>query len=165
MQCDMDSQRLSAYLDGEVSDSEAHAIRAHLDRCVACQDELAQLQQLTHRIQESIRTTTVPEDLQEHILLAITELHQAVQARRVLLLYGCCLALVVAGVSWLAFSPLGNFVRLMLRLAFAAGHSALRLVATGGVVWPTVIVVLSILLGGASVTAVVRVLRSSEVTV
>lgn len=165
MQCDMDSSTLSAYLDGELSESEAETIQAHIEDCQRCQDELAQLQQVTHSVQMLLSTVAVPEDLQNRILLSIKEIHQGAQARRLLLVYGFCLALVIVGVFWLALSPFGKFVRVMFRLGFAAGHSAVQLVATGGAVWPTVIVVLSVLLGIASVTGVVRMLKSSEVTV
>ncbi len=38
---------LSAYLDGELTTQDRHAVRAHLDACEACRTELASLQSLS----------------------------------------------------------------------------------------------------------------------
>ncbi len=46
MRCKDMPQRLQAYVDGQLSLSEARVVQAHLDACAACREDLAMLRQV-----------------------------------------------------------------------------------------------------------------------
>lgn len=63
--CEEYESALSAFLDGELSEAEQPALRAHLADCPACRAYLAELTQLHEALGEEIEP---PERLDEHIL-------------------------------------------------------------------------------------------------
>lgn len=162
---DISSERLSAFLDGELTPSDMDQLSSHIAECPDCQNAVAEARRVRELIQLSLAASTPSSTLQERILASVTRLHQEAQARRLVVMYTFCLALVIAGVTWMVFSPIGRFLRLVFRLLFTAVDSVFRVVASTGLVWPSVIVASSFILGGLAVAAVVRMLKSSEVTV
>lgn len=162
---DVQSEQLSAYLDGELAGEVLREIEDHIITCDACQTTLSELQQVRQLVQASLAAQSVPFSVEERIRVSIVQAHQDAEVGRGLIVYACCLALVVAGVLYIALSPLGRIVRLVWGLLFTATGGVFRVIAATGVLWPTVIGISSILVGIACVLLVVRMLRSSEVTV
>lgn len=68
MHCRRISGLLSAYLDAELSDEEMGGVRAHLDRCAGCRQELEELQE-TKRLLASLVWKTPRTEL-ERLLVA-----------------------------------------------------------------------------------------------
>lgn len=56
-----DIERLSAYLEGELSPAEAQELQAHLDACPACREDLAQFQAMLADL-KSLPTLSAPPD-------------------------------------------------------------------------------------------------------
>lgn len=72
MNCKSVEQRLSAYLDGELTGTEMMAIRGHLHDCRACEEEANYLRLLKRHLCE----TAVPEpptDLADRLIASIRE--------------------------------------------------------------------------------------------
>ncbi len=59
MWCDVDSEELSSWVDGEIGDARAEELRAHVVTCPACRAELEQIR----RVDDTIRSRAVSGDL------------------------------------------------------------------------------------------------------
>lgn len=68
-QCDYVCERLSAWLDGELTEAERAAVAAHLEACSGCRRELAQLSALDAAL-ESL-SAPVPPLVAERVLARI----------------------------------------------------------------------------------------------
>lgn len=70
MQCDTIQILFSAYLDGEIGDSDRRALEGHLDACAACTGELAALRGSV-RLLRALMPEEPPAELRPRILAAI----------------------------------------------------------------------------------------------
>ncbi len=74
MKCKETSERLDAYLDGELAPREALAVQAHLRECPRCAAELQELQRLSEAVQ-SLEGIVPPSDFSRRV-------RDAAEARR-----------------------------------------------------------------------------------
>ena len=70
MNCKMASQKLGAYLDGELSGAEMLALRGHLRDCGACAEEAESLRSLKSAL-FSLSCCPAPEGLEQRLMSAI----------------------------------------------------------------------------------------------
>ena len=68
MRCTQSRERLSAYLDGELTPSEAGAIREHVAACADCAGEYAALAATSRQLKEGLVRYTAPDVLKARIL-------------------------------------------------------------------------------------------------
>ncbi|WCK53577.1 zf-HC2 domain-containing protein [Aneurinibacillus sp. Ricciae_BoGa-3] len=64
-------EQLSAYLDDELPLAESIDVKRHLDACVSCRTVLQELSSMQRNILAAYRSVLLPEDLEEHIRLAV----------------------------------------------------------------------------------------------
>lgn len=74
MDCKAVEEKLSAYLDGQLSAEEMRLVDAHLKTCPACQDELSSLEG-TIALLHSLEAVAPPVELKEKILGRVQELN------------------------------------------------------------------------------------------
>ena len=66
-------ERAFEYLDGEMSTLDCDRLKAHLDECQSCVQQLADDEQLKRAIREGCPCEEAPRDLRARILVSITE--------------------------------------------------------------------------------------------
>lgn len=162
MNCEWIQERLSAYLDDELSMSERDLVKRHLDTCSDCQAELAQLADVISSVQFTYGTATVPRGLDERIALAIEAVHGRSQVLRLTLVYLVCALLSAVTVLALVLSPVGLFVLAMIRLVAAMVRSVAYLSTVIGHPWFVILVACCILLAVLSVMGVMRTLKTTQ---
>jgi predicted anti-sigma-YlaC factor YlaD len=96
MTCDDVHLDLGAYAVGALAVAEAEAVRRHLDSCVACRDELAELERVTALLAllppaEALAPSRPPDAMLDRLLAKV-----AVERRRRLTLAGVAAAVAVA---------------------------------------------------------------------
>ncbi|MGL4800127.1 MAG: anti-sigma factor family protein [Cellulosilyticaceae bacterium] len=72
MRCNDYNEQLSAYLDGALSEEEAHALTTHLETCENCKETLAALQVIQKELQ-SIDGIQVPASFHDHMMAKVRE--------------------------------------------------------------------------------------------
>ncbi|MHB1652802.1 MAG: anti-sigma factor family protein [Desulfitobacteriaceae bacterium] len=134
MNCDECMERISEYLDEELSQLECLEIKAHLECCPECRAMSNQFQSIHLNLVNAVNEIPVPVGLEERILLSLR--HEQELTRKRVWLSG--LILVVLGIPVLTlFSPL--FLSL-LRFLYTTTSVFLR-------TWPTLIHLVSPVLG------------------
>ena len=73
MRCMQSRERLSAYLDGELTPSEAGAVREHVTACSDCASEYAALAATSRQLKEGLVRYSAPDVLKARILNKLSE--------------------------------------------------------------------------------------------
>jgi mycothiol system anti-sigma-R factor len=108
MRCTESRDRLNAYLDGELTPSEADTIREHVAGCADCASEYATLAATSRQLKEGLVRYTAPDVLKARILNALSEQRASVAGSRT---------------SWLHWSRLAA-AALVIAVASSAGTAA-----------------------------------------
>jgi mycothiol system anti-sigma-R factor len=66
-------ERAFEYLDGEMGPMDCDAVKAHLEECVSCLEQVREDERLKQVIRDGCPCETAPEDLRARILVRITE--------------------------------------------------------------------------------------------
>lgn len=115
LECQESLERISEYIDGELSDSEYEEIKVHLLSCHNCQYVAKEFQMLHERVQQSLEDAPIPIDLEQRILIAIEREQQKVSKQRVITL----IALVMLGSPLFLLSP---FLLRFVHLFYSTGY-------------------------------------------
>lgn len=83
---------LSAYLDGEVTAEERHAVEDHIAHCASCAELVARMQ----HVEDALRMTVLPRILHEQIKKSVTRESSQSSLRRALRWGGVAAALLVS---------------------------------------------------------------------
>jgi anti-sigma factor RsiW len=121
-------EQLSAYLDDELPLAESADVEKHLDVCDSCRTLLNELSAIQNNIVAAYRSVLLPEDLGEHIRLAVFDGEMPTSARRHA---GLCSLPIISAVLLCAFliAARGLFPPFF-SLLFALLH-AIRIVISG----------------------------------
>ncbi len=104
MQCDANTTRLSAYLDGELSPEQAAEIREHLSHCPGCASEIAELARLQRSLR-SARTQFAPSaDFRSRIRKQIAVPQRRPWWQRLVPAAVAVLAILLVAFSWINYS-------------------------------------------------------------
>ncbi|MCI2239246.1 mycothiol system anti-sigma-R factor [Paenibacillus sp. TRM 82003] len=66
-------ERAFEYLDGEMADLDCERLRAHLEECASCVEQIAEDEKLKRAIRDGCPCETAPTQLRARILVHITE--------------------------------------------------------------------------------------------
>ena len=120
MDCAETEDRLSAYMDAELSSDEAHLIDAHLAICVSCQARLDAWKLVADAVRRTYEEIRAPEDMPTQVMSRVAAARQRGQIGRVARLLAIVLcAFLVVGVA-VTLSSVGlvllPFIHLLLPL-------------------------------------------------
>ncbi len=73
LDCDQCMERLYAFLDEELGESGVTEMRAHLDECAGCEDNLVFEQRFLDHIRDACTSDRAPEELRERIVVRLHE--------------------------------------------------------------------------------------------
>ena len=71
--CDEVLEKVWIYIDGEMSDSDCHTIKHHLDECSPCLRKFGIEQEVKALVARSCGSDHAPEDLKDRIRVKLTE--------------------------------------------------------------------------------------------
>jgi mycothiol system anti-sigma-R factor len=77
MDCAKCLERLYAYLDEELSPAELTQVRAHLDDCGGCEDELVIEQRFLARVRDCCHEDVAPTELRARVVARLRMDHDA----------------------------------------------------------------------------------------
>jgi anti-sigma factor RsiW len=160
--CESIEELLSAYLDGELTEGERRRVVRHLASCPGCAKVFEELRAVSERVHTAILHVEVPAALEAKVFEHVARLHQRDQVRRLSVFYLVGAVLCVAAVAGLLASPFGMFFRVLLRLALTVFRGGVILSSSMSHLWMVGFVIFCVLLGGFSILAVSRVLRTMK---
>ncbi len=162
MNCESLEELLSAYIDGELSESEKMAVSLHLDECPRCRKVVHDFRGMSEIVQESFGTVFAPEAFEQLVAQNIVEIQQGIQTRRLSLIY---LASAIFGffvILSLSISPVGHFVKASFRLSFAIFHGSINLLSVVSNVWFVMIGAMMLMVFVLSFALVVQLFRKVQ---
>lgn len=126
MTCEITSEQVSSYYDGELLGAARVKMELHIAACVECQKQLATYRAMSSAISCELRTLEAPSWIEQMVLATIGERLDTYQAVR--MKWGTLLValLMAASVIAIAVSPIGRLVWSVLRMLMHGGRTVFR---------------------------------------
>lgn len=149
MDCEHMEERISAYLDGELTPEEQLVLEEHVANCSACASLLEEYKELSSLVQSEFRVYTAPFDLEANVYQQIDVYEKKRQSRRmratgligIALLLGCLAAILLSPVGIAVLSVvrlivrvIGNLLPLLWYQAGSPGLLSAGIIGVGAVV-------------------------------
>lgn len=162
MNCDMNQEVLSAYLDDALPQAQRDEVRQHLSFCTHCQGALNDWTELSSSIYGLLGRHASPPGMEAQIMARISAHHQALQATRLSWVYVYLALLSGSTIFLVLVSPFGTVFRAMVHLALAAVRGGLHMTSLMGSLWWIIIMACCIVMAGASIVGMAGLNRSAR---